>query len=86
MTVLDELNREIWQPFRRTYGDRDLAGYLDLYDRDLIRAGGPAGEVYGYDHLAAETTGWFAKVAANGEHGPPVIRIGRPSHATAVFR
>lgn len=67
MTVLDELNRDIWQPFRRTYGDRDLAGYLDLYDRDLIRAGGPAGEVYGYDHLAAETTGWFAKVAANGD-------------------
>ena len=68
MTVFDELNRDIWQPFRRTYGDRDLAGYLDLFDRDLIRAGGPDQQVYGHDRLAADTTAFFAKAAAGGDH------------------
>jgi ketosteroid isomerase-like protein len=68
MTVLDELNRDIWQPFRRTYGARDLTGYLDLYDRDLIRAGGPAKEVHGFDRLAADMTGWFAEIATRGDH------------------
>ena len=68
MTALDELNRDIWRAFRRTYGERDLTGYLDLYDRDLIRAGGPGQEVYGYDRLEADTTAFFAKATARGDH------------------
>src|SRR5262245_59760372 len=67
MTALHELDRDIWQPFRRTYGDRDLAGYLDLYDRDLIRAGGPGRDVYGYDHLAADTPSWLAVIEERGD-------------------
>lgn len=68
MTLFDELDRDIWLPFRRSYGDRDLAGYLDLYDGDLIRAGGPGQQVYGHDRLAADTTAFFAKAAAQGDH------------------
>ena len=68
MNHFDELNRDIWQPFRRTYGERDLTGYLELYDRDLIRAGGPAMQVYGHDRLAADTTAFFGKAAAQGDH------------------
>jgi ketosteroid isomerase-like protein len=66
-SVLDELDRDIWHPFRRTYRDRDLPGYLCLYDRDLIRAGGPTKEIYGYDRLAADTADWFAQAAGRGD-------------------
>ena len=65
--LLDELNRDIWHPFRGTYHARDLEGFLALYDPDLIRAGGPTKEVYGFDRLAADTTGWFAHVAERGD-------------------
>ena len=66
-SLLDELDRDIWQPFRHTYRDRDIEGYLTLYDRDLIRAGGPAKEIYGYDRLAMETAEWFAVAAGRGD-------------------
>jgi uncharacterized protein (TIGR02246 family) len=65
--LLAELNRDIWRPFVRTYHDRDLEAFLSLYDRDLIRAGGPAKEVYGYERYAAGTADWFAQVAERGD-------------------
>lgn len=65
--LLDELNRDIWHPFRRTYRTRDLDGFLGLYHLDLIRAGGPTKEVYGFDRLAADTRDWFTEVSASGD-------------------
>jgi ketosteroid isomerase-like protein len=66
-SLLDELNRDIWRPFRRTYRTRDLAGFLALYDPDLIRAGGPTKEVYGFDRYAADTTDWFTDISERGD-------------------
>jgi uncharacterized protein (TIGR02246 family) len=65
--LLDELNRDIWRPFRRTYRTRDLEGFLALYDPELIRAGGPTKEVYGFDRFAADMAGWFTHVAERGD-------------------
>jgi ketosteroid isomerase-like protein len=66
-SILDQLNRDIWHPFRRTYRTGDLHGFLGLYHPDLIRAGGPTKEVYGFDRLAAETADWFTEVSARGD-------------------
>jgi uncharacterized protein (TIGR02246 family) len=65
--LLDELNRDIWHPFRRTYRAGDLEGFLALYDPDLIRAGGPTKEVCGFDTFAADMRSWFTTVSARGE-------------------
>jgi ketosteroid isomerase-like protein len=65
--LLDELNRDIWHPFRRTYRTSDRNGFLSLYHPDLIRAGGPTKEVYGFDRLATDTTEWFSEVSARGD-------------------
>jgi len=32
-----ELNRDIWEPFRQAYADRDLDAYLSLHTPDLVR-------------------------------------------------
>lgn len=65
--LFGELNRDIWHPFVRTYRDRDLKAFLGLYHPDLIRAGGPAKEVYGYDRFAADTAAWFTTCAERGD-------------------
>ena len=64
---LRELNRDIWHPFRSTYAACDVAGFVALYSQDLIRAGGPAKQVYGFDEYAAQTGEWFTDVAAQGD-------------------
>lgn len=66
-SLLDELTRDIWRPFRHSYRVRDLEGFLALYDPNLIRAGGPTKEVYGFDRLAIDTTGWFTEVSERGD-------------------
>jgi len=65
--LLSELNHDIWHPFRRTYRACELPAFLDLYHPDLIRAGGPGKEVYGYDRYAAETAAWFSTCAERGD-------------------
>jgi uncharacterized protein (TIGR02246 family) len=65
--LLDELNRDIWRPFRATYRAADPEAFLALYDPDLIRAGGPTKEVYGFDRFAAGMTDWFADVSQRGD-------------------
>jgi len=65
--LLGEMNSDIWHPFRRTYQACELAAFLDLYSPDLIRAGGPAKEVYGFDRYAAETAAWFTTCAERGD-------------------
>jgi ketosteroid isomerase-like protein len=64
--VLKELNHDIWHPFRRAYAERDVEAFVALYTPDLIRAGGPTAEVYGFDRYAAETAEWFASVTTRG--------------------
>ena len=65
--LLDELNHDIWRPFRGTYRAGDVEGFLALYDPSLIRAGGPTKEVYGLDRFAADMAGWFTDVSERGD-------------------
>jgi ketosteroid isomerase-like protein len=53
--LLQELNRDVWHAFRRTYGARDAKAFLDLYTPDLLRAGGPEQQVIGFAEYAAQT-------------------------------
>jgi uncharacterized protein (TIGR02246 family) len=65
--LLRELNRDVWHAFRRAYGARDAAAFLALHSPDLIRAGGPAHEVHGFEDYAAQTGQWFADLAGRGD-------------------
>jgi ketosteroid isomerase-like protein len=65
--ILRELNRDIWDVFRRAYGAQDTAAFLAVHSLDLIRAGGPAKQVHGFDEYAAETGQWFADLRERGE-------------------
>ena len=65
--LLRELNRDIWHPFRRSYGSRDATAFLALYTPDLIRAGGPAQQVHGFEEYAAQTGQWFADLTERGD-------------------
>jgi ketosteroid isomerase-like protein len=64
---LRELNRDVWRAFVAAYAACDVAGFMDLYSQDLIRAGGPVKQVYGFDDYAAQTGEWFAEVTARGD-------------------
>ncbi|WP_433272026.1 YybH family protein [Actinosynnema sp. CS-041913] len=66
-TLLRELNRDVWEPFRSAYGKLDAAGFMAVHSPDLIRAGGPTKKVQGYAEYAAEIRDWFARVSANGD-------------------
>jgi ketosteroid isomerase-like protein len=63
-TLLEELNRDIWRPFRAAYRAYDTEAYLALHTPDLIRVGGPRRAVQGYAEMAAEIAPWFADAAA----------------------
>jgi uncharacterized protein (TIGR02246 family) len=65
--LLHELNRDIWHPFRQAYGARDSEAFLALHTPDLIRAGGPSKEVYGFDEYAKQTERSFADMIARGD-------------------
>lgn len=65
--LLENLNRDVWHPFVRSYAERDIDTFLDLYRPDLIRAGGAAGRVHGYAGFATDMRAFFARVAEKGD-------------------
>ena len=65
--LLAELDRDIWHAFRRAYAARDVEAFLALHLPELIRAGGPARDVHGYDEYAAQTGGFFAELTRRGD-------------------
>jgi ketosteroid isomerase-like protein len=64
--LLEQLNRDVWEPFRAAYRAYDTEGYLALQTADLIRAGGPRRLVQTYAEVAEETGPWFAGAAERG--------------------
>lgn len=65
--LLRELNRDIWHPFRESYGALDASAFLALHAPELIRAGGPDKQVCGYPEYAAQIEEWFATLRERGE-------------------
>jgi ketosteroid isomerase-like protein len=65
--LLGELDRDLWQPFVRTYAALDADGFLALYGPELIRAGGPSGEVQDYAQFAAATRDFVSMVRERGD-------------------
>ena len=64
--LLRDLNQALWQAFRTSYRSLDATALLALYHRDLVRAGGPARSVQGFDGYAGEIREFFADMAAQG--------------------
>ena len=64
--VLNALNADVWRPFCEAYAARDAKRLVALYTEDLIRAGGPAHEVIGFDGFAAQMQQWFADMSERG--------------------
>jgi ketosteroid isomerase-like protein len=65
--LLGELNRDVWRPFRDSYAAGDAAAHLAVFTQDLIRAGGPRGEVHGFEEYATQMRDTFAEVARRGD-------------------
>jgi ketosteroid isomerase-like protein len=64
---LEELNRDLWHPFVRSYAERDTDTFIGLYDPALIRASGAAGQIHGYTEYAEQMRAFFARVAERGD-------------------
>jgi hypothetical protein len=64
--LLRQLNNDIWHPFRLAYAKLDAPAFLDLHAPELIRAGGPAKQVFGFAGYSDQTEKWFAELADRG--------------------
>ncbi|MGW6933858.1 YybH family protein [Lentzea sp. NPDC054927] len=64
--LLRQLNNDIWHPFRLAYSKLDAAAFLDLHSPELIRAGGPAKQVFGFADYSDQIGKWFAELADRG--------------------
>ena len=64
--LLEQLNKDVWEPFRAAYREYDTDRYLSLHTANLIRAGGPGRDVQTYAQVAAETGPWFSDARARG--------------------
>jgi hypothetical protein len=67
LELLKTLNADLWHTFVRSYAELDVEAYIGLYGPELIRAGGPTGQVHGFAEEAAGAREFFAKVAAQGD-------------------
>ncbi|MFS8101648.1 hypothetical protein LFM09_31430 [Lentzea alba] len=65
-TLLRQLNEDIWHPFRLAYANLDAPAFLGLHAPELIRAGGQAQQVFGFEEYSDQTTKWFAELAGRG--------------------
>ena len=61
-----QLNNDVWHPFRLAYSKLDAAAFLDLHSPELIRAGGPAKQAFGFDEYSDQIGKWFAELADRG--------------------
>ena len=64
---LDDINRDIWRPFQRSYAALDLAGYLDFHSPDLVRVEVGARWIGGRDEYAARVKRGFDYAAERGD-------------------
>ena len=64
--LLRQLNDDIWHPFRLAYAKLDAVAFLDLHAPDLIRAGGPAKQVFGFADYSEQIEKWFTELANRG--------------------
>jgi hypothetical protein len=66
VTLLGELNKDVWEPFRSAYRSYDTEGYLGLHTQSLIRVGGLRKEVLTYAQVATQTGPWFLDARNRG--------------------
>lgn len=64
--LLRQLNNDIWHPFRLAYAKLDARAFLDVHAPELIRAGGPAKQVFGFADYSDQIEQWFAELAGRG--------------------
>lgn len=64
--LLRQLNDDIWHPFRLAYSKLDAAAFLELHAPELIRAGGPAKQVFGFADYSDQIEKWFGELAGRG--------------------
>jgi ketosteroid isomerase-like protein len=64
--LLRQLNNDIWHPFRLAYAKLDARAFLDVHAPGLIRAGGPAKQVFGFADYSDQIETWFAELADRG--------------------
>jgi ketosteroid isomerase-like protein len=64
--LLQQLNDDIWHPFRLAYAHLDAPAFLNLHAPELIRAGGPAKQVLGFADYTDQIEKWFGELADRG--------------------
>jgi uncharacterized protein (TIGR02246 family) len=67
MTLLTELNRDLWHPFTAAYAALDADAFMALSHTDVVRISGAGKQVHGHDVYARQMREFFALVAARGD-------------------
>lgn len=69
------IDLEVWEPFRSAYAAGDADAFLALHAPDLIRAGGPGGEVLDLEGYGKQIGDFFALVAERGDRAAIDLRF-----------
>lgn len=64
--VLKELDRDIWLPFIKAYGEGNPDGYIALHSKSFVRPMGDAKRIDTYEQWASGTRGMFKSFADRG--------------------
>jgi hypothetical protein len=67
MSALDEINRDIWLPFRSSYTTLDLAGFLGFQAPELVRVEAGTGWIGGLDDYGERVGEAFEQAAVRGD-------------------
>lgn len=64
--LLRQLNNDIWHPLRRAFAELNAPAFLGVHAPELIRAGGPPKQVFGFPDYSDQIGTWLAELADHG--------------------
>lgn len=53
-----EINDQVWEPFIRTFNDRDSKGFMALHSKDVVRSSRDSKEVLNWDQYSQQMSKW----------------------------
>ena len=65
--VQDEINRDVWYPFMKSYEKLDAAHFMSLHSRDLMRVELDENNARNYDEYALFYRNFFGRFRKSGE-------------------
>ena len=66
-TVQEEINRDVWYPFMKSYEKLDAAQFMSLHSRDLMRVELDENNARSYEEYASFYKNFFGRFRKSGE-------------------